>query len=89
MLLTCHMLRSQVIVASQNDSALKTSGGHLGSTLAQSGCLMSVLSGNPVSFVQNSQSCGGTGFAFLPVLQGEFSNAFSWACQERQTLLQS
>lgn len=89
MLLTCHMLRSKVIVASQNNSALKTSTGHLGSTPAQSGCLMSVLSVNPVSFIQNSQSCGGTGFVFLPVLEGQFCNTFNWACQERQTLLQS
>lgn len=52
------MLRSKVIVASQNNSAVKTSGGHLGSTCAQSSCLMSVPSVNPVSFLQDSQLCG-------------------------------
>lgn len=37
------MLRSKVVVASQNNSALKTSGGHLGSASAQSSCLTSLL----------------------------------------------
>lgn len=37
-----HMLSSNVIVESQNYSALKTSGGHLGSAPAQSSYLMSL-----------------------------------------------
>lgn len=48
------MLRSKVVVASQNKSLLKASGGHLGSTPAQ----MSIPSVNPGSFIQDSQLCG-------------------------------
>lgn len=59
MLLTCHMLRSEVIVASQNNSALKTSRGHLGSTPAKSGCFMSVPSVNPVSFILDKSILAG------------------------------
>lgn len=74
MFLICHMFRSKVILASWSNSALKTSRGHLGSTLAQSGCLMSVLSVNPVSFIQDSQLCGTTGLLFSMFGGGVFSH---------------